>query len=150
MNDAHESFANFDEEMHIPSCNFCLKKRPDELAQFKTRLQFGRAHQPVRTNPWLSFVHKELWVMWKLSSIAVGVIQVWHSHVEAKKCYGSKITKDKLIKVMIGLAKWWESIIRSRDFSIGQMSWRIQKVIQELVVASRLCQCDSCFKDIAI
>jgi hypothetical protein len=44
-NDAHESFANSDEEMHFPSCNFCLKERLDELTQLETRLQFGRAHQ---------------------------------------------------------------------------------------------------------
>jgi hypothetical protein len=41
MNDAHGSFANSDEEMHLPSCNSCLKKRLDESTQFKTRLQFG-------------------------------------------------------------------------------------------------------------
>jgi hypothetical protein len=55
MNDAHGPFANFDEEMHFLSCNFYLKKRLGEPAQFKTRLQFGRAQQPVRINPWLSF-----------------------------------------------------------------------------------------------
>jgi hypothetical protein len=37
-NDAHGSFANSDEEMNFPSCNFCLNKRLDEPAQFKTRL----------------------------------------------------------------------------------------------------------------
>jgi hypothetical protein len=40
-NDAQGPFANSDEEMHFPSCNFYLKKRLDEPAQFKTRLQFG-------------------------------------------------------------------------------------------------------------
>jgi hypothetical protein len=40
MNDAHGSFANSNEEMHFPSCNFCLKKRLDEPAQFKRRLPF--------------------------------------------------------------------------------------------------------------
>jgi hypothetical protein len=30
MNDAHGPFANSDKEMHIRSCNFCLKKLPDE------------------------------------------------------------------------------------------------------------------------
>jgi hypothetical protein len=39
-NDAHGSFTNSDEEMHFQSCNFYLKKRLDEPAQFKTRLQF--------------------------------------------------------------------------------------------------------------
>jgi hypothetical protein len=60
MNDAHRYFANSDVEMRFLSCNFCLKKRLDEPAQFKTRLQFGGAHQPVRTNPWLSFAYEEL------------------------------------------------------------------------------------------
>jgi hypothetical protein len=41
MNDAYGSFANFDEEIHFPSFNFCLKKRLNELTPFKTRLQFG-------------------------------------------------------------------------------------------------------------
>jgi hypothetical protein len=63
MNDAHGSFANSDEEMHFPFYNFCLNKCLDEPAQFKTRLQFRRAHQPVRTNLWLSFTHKKLGVM---------------------------------------------------------------------------------------
>jgi hypothetical protein len=31
-NDAQGPFANFDEEMHFPSCNFCLKKRMGEPA----------------------------------------------------------------------------------------------------------------------
>jgi hypothetical protein len=60
MNDVYESFANSDEGIHFSSCNFCLKKRMYEPAQFKTRLQFGRAHQPVRTNSRLSVTHKEL------------------------------------------------------------------------------------------
>jgi hypothetical protein len=41
MNDAQGYFANPDEEMHFPSCNFCLKKRLDEPAQLKIRLSFG-------------------------------------------------------------------------------------------------------------
>jgi hypothetical protein len=51
MNDALGSFANSDEEMHFLSYNFCLKKRLDEPTQFKARLQFGRACQPVKTDP---------------------------------------------------------------------------------------------------
>jgi hypothetical protein len=53
-------FTDSEKEMRFPSCNFCLKKRLGEPAQFKTRLQFGRALQLVRTNLWLSFAHKEL------------------------------------------------------------------------------------------
>jgi hypothetical protein len=54
------SFADSDREMRFPSYNFRLKKRLSEPAQFKTRLQFGRAYQPVKINPWLSFTHKDL------------------------------------------------------------------------------------------
>jgi hypothetical protein len=53
-------FIDSEKEMCFPSCNFCLKKRPGEPAQFKTRLQFGRAQQLVRINPQLSFTHKDL------------------------------------------------------------------------------------------
>jgi hypothetical protein len=60
MNVAPESFCKFWGWVHFFSCNFCLKKRLDKLAQFNIRLQFGRAHQPVRANLWLSFAHKEL------------------------------------------------------------------------------------------
>jgi hypothetical protein len=53
--------------VRFPSCNFCLKKRLGKPTKFKTMLQFGRAHQPVRTNLWLSFAHKKLGVMGKLT-----------------------------------------------------------------------------------
>jgi hypothetical protein len=41
----------------------------------------------------------------KLASIVAGVFQVWHSHAEEKKYYESKINRDELIKVTIGLAE---------------------------------------------
>jgi hypothetical protein len=55
MNDAQGHFANSDKKMRLPSYNFCLKKRLDELAQFNTWLPFGKARQPVKSNPRLSF-----------------------------------------------------------------------------------------------
>jgi hypothetical protein len=56
--------ANFQRmKMHFPSCKFCLKKCQGEPAQFETTLQFGRAQQPVRTNPWLSFNIRNLGAM---------------------------------------------------------------------------------------
>jgi hypothetical protein len=64
------SFANFDEELRFPSCNFCLKKHLGEPAQFKTRLQFRRAHPLVRTNPWLSHKLNGFGVMGKVARIA--------------------------------------------------------------------------------
>jgi hypothetical protein len=53
-------FANSEKEMHIPSCNYSLKEHLGEPAQFKTRFQFGRARQLVKTKLWLSFKHNEL------------------------------------------------------------------------------------------
>jgi hypothetical protein len=41
--------------------------------------------------------------MRKLARIATGVFGSWHSHVEVKKCYGSKISKSGFIKAMSGL-----------------------------------------------
>jgi hypothetical protein len=70
INVVQGSFADPDEEMRFPSCSFCLKRRLVEPAPFKTRLQFGRAQQPVRTNPRLSFKNKEQGVMGKLARIA--------------------------------------------------------------------------------
>jgi hypothetical protein len=40
-----------------------------------------------------------------LLSIAIGVFQARHSHVEAKESYGSQINKDELIEGTIGLAE---------------------------------------------
>jgi hypothetical protein len=65
----------------LSNLQFSLIKRVDGNAQFKIKLKFGRAHQPIRTNPWLSFKHNELGVMGKLASIATGVSQGWNSHV---------------------------------------------------------------------
>jgi hypothetical protein len=61
--------------MRFPSCNFCLKRRLDEPAQFTTRWQFGRARQLVRTNPWLSFTSREQGVMGKFARIVTGVLE---------------------------------------------------------------------------
>jgi hypothetical protein len=78
------------EEMLFPSCNFCLKKCLDEPTQFKTRLQFEQAQQPVRTNPWLNFTPMEQGVMGKLARIVTCAFGAWHSHVRTKRCYGSQ------------------------------------------------------------
>jgi hypothetical protein len=65
-------FADPVKEMRFPSCNFCLKRRLGEPPQFKTRLQFGRAQQLVRTNPRLSFTPMEQGIMGKLARIVMG------------------------------------------------------------------------------
>jgi hypothetical protein len=43
--------------------------------------------------------------MRRLTRIATGVFEVWHSHVWAKRCYGTKISKGELIRVTIGIAE---------------------------------------------
>jgi hypothetical protein len=44
-------------------------------------------------------------VMGKLGRIVIGVFGARHSHVRAKRCYGSKISKGGFIKVTIGVAE---------------------------------------------
>jgi hypothetical protein len=44
-------------------------------------------------------------VMRKLARIVTGVFEARHSHVGAKRCYGSKISKGRFIKVMIDLTE---------------------------------------------
>jgi hypothetical protein len=41
--------------------------------------------------------------MRKFARIATGVFEARHSHVGAKRCYGSKISKGGFIKVTIGI-----------------------------------------------
>jgi hypothetical protein len=97
-------FVDSTKGMRFPSCNFCLKKRLGEPAQFKTRLQFERAYQPVKTNPQLSFTQGTR-VMRKLARSVTCVFGAWPSHVGANRCYGSKISKGVFIKVTIGIAE---------------------------------------------
>jgi hypothetical protein len=40
-----------------------------------------------------------------MNDIAEGVFQARRTHVEANECYGSRISKDELIEVTIGLAE---------------------------------------------
>jgi hypothetical protein len=41
--------------------------------------------------------------MGKLARITTGVFEARHSHIQARKGYGSKIRKNELIKVKIGI-----------------------------------------------
>jgi hypothetical protein len=43
--------------------------------------------------------------MVKLARIATSVFEARHSHVRAKRCYGSKMSKDGFIKVIVGLTE---------------------------------------------
>jgi hypothetical protein len=143
-------FANSEKEMRFPSYNFYLMKRLDEPVQFKTRLQFGRAHQPAGTNPWLTFNTMNLGVHGELVGIATGVFQAWNSHAQARKGYGSEISKGKLIKVMIGLAEPLREGDTIQCLLMGQRSSRIHKLIQRIQGGFRVIQCDSGFKYIVI
>jgi hypothetical protein len=105
MNVAHGSFRRFWEGMHFPSYNFCFKRRLGEAVPFKTRLQFGRAQQPVKTNTQRSFTPKEQGIMGKLARIVTGVFRARHSNVGVRRCYGSEISKGGFIKVTIGLTE---------------------------------------------
>jgi hypothetical protein len=42
--------------------------------------------------------------MRKLARIAMGVFEARHSHVEAKRCYRSKISKGGFIKVNVSFS----------------------------------------------
>jgi hypothetical protein len=43
--------------------------------------------------------------MRKLARIAMSVFEAWHSHIGAKRCYRSKISKGGFIKVTISLTE---------------------------------------------
>jgi hypothetical protein len=43
--------------------------------------------------------------MGKLARIVKGVFGAWHSHVSIRRCYRSRINKDTLIEVTIGLVE---------------------------------------------
>jgi hypothetical protein len=112
MNVAQRSISRFWDGMRFPSCIFCLKRHLGEPAPFKTRLQFERAHQPVRTHGLASAQGTRSWE--NLTRIAMCVSGAWHSHVGAKWCYGSKISNNRFIKVMIGLTElmWKGNTVR--------------------------------------
>jgi hypothetical protein len=59
--------------------------------------------------------------MRKFASIAMGVFEARHNHVEAKRCYGSKISKSGFIKVTIDLTEPMTMGDTLRYFSNGRM-----------------------------
>jgi hypothetical protein len=67
--------------------------------------------------------------MRKFAKIATGVFEARHSHVGAKRCYGSKIGKGGFIKVMIGIAEQQESVIRQCAFLMGERGGRVYHAI---------------------
>jgi hypothetical protein len=52
-------------------------------------------------------------VMGKLARIVTGVFRARRSHVGAKRCYGSKISKDGFIKVTMSLTELMGGATRS-------------------------------------
>jgi hypothetical protein len=68
--------------------------------------------------------------MGRLARIATGAIEARHSHVGAKRCYGSTISKGGFIKVMIGLTEPMGGVTRSGAFLMGKRDGRVYHVIQ--------------------
>jgi hypothetical protein len=68
--------------------------------------------------------------MRKLARIAMGVFEARHSHVRAKRCYGSKISKGEFIKVMIGLTKSVRKGDTVRCLLVSQRSKKIYVIVQ--------------------
>jgi hypothetical protein len=68
--------------------------------------------------------------MRKLARIAMGVFEARHSHVGAKRFYGSKISKGGFIKVMIGLTEPMRKGDTVRCLLVSQRSGKIYNVVQ--------------------
>jgi hypothetical protein len=79
--------------------------------------------------------------MRKLARIATGVFKARYSHVGAKRCYGSKISKDGFIKVMIGLTELigegcpWMSQRSERIYNGSKEFKTVPRVITRLILA---------------
>jgi hypothetical protein len=68
----------------------------------------------------------------ELVRIATGVFQAQNSHVQARKGYGSEISKGKLIKGTIGLAESMRESNMVRCLLMSQMNGRIYNVVQRV------------------
>jgi hypothetical protein len=68
--------------------------------------------------------------MRKLTRIATGVSEARHSHVRAKTCYGSKISKCGFIKVTIGLTEPMRKGDMVRCLLVSHGSEKIYNVVQ--------------------
>jgi hypothetical protein len=70
--------------------------------------------------------------MGKLARIAMVVFGAWNSHVWARRCYGSKTNKDRLIEVTICLAEpmggWHDqvSLDEPKELEDSQIDSRVQ------------------------
>jgi hypothetical protein len=61
--------------------------------------------------------------MEKLARIVTGVFEARHSHVGAKRCYWSKMSKGGFIKVTIGIAESMRMDDTFRSLSNGRKGW---------------------------
>jgi hypothetical protein len=68
--------------------------------------------------------------MRKLVRIVTGVFEARHSHVGAKRCYGSKISKGGFIKVTIGLTEPMRKGDMVRCLLVSQKSRKIYNMVQ--------------------
>jgi hypothetical protein len=68
--------------------------------------------------------------MRKIGRIATGVFEAWHSHVGARRCYRSKISKGGFIKVTIGLIEIMRKGDTARCLLVSQRSEKIYNVVQ--------------------
>jgi hypothetical protein len=68
--------------------------------------------------------------MGRLARIATGVFEARHSHVSAKRCYGSTIRKGGFIKVMIGLTEPMRKGDTVMCLLMSQMSGKIYNMVQ--------------------
>jgi hypothetical protein len=69
--------------------------------------------------------------MRKLARIAMDVFEARHSHVGAKRCYGSKISKVRFIKITIDLTEPMRKGDTVRCLLVSQMSEKIYNVVQK-------------------
>jgi hypothetical protein len=68
--------------------------------------------------------------MEKLAMITTGVFEAQHSHVGAKSCYGSKISKGGFIKVTIDLTEPMRKGDTVRCLLVSQWSEKICNMVQ--------------------
>jgi hypothetical protein len=70
--------------MCFPYCKLCLKRRLGEPGQFMIGLQFGRAHQLVKSNPQLCSNMRDYELMRRVADIATSFFHAKNDHVQGK------------------------------------------------------------------
>jgi hypothetical protein len=122
-------FASSEVEMHFPSSTFVLTGA--WANQHNSRQGCNLDELTNQSEPTHDLASAQgTRIMRKRARIVTGVFEAWHSHVGAKRCYGSKISKGGFIKVMIGIAEQQESVIRQCAFLMAERGERVYHVIQ--------------------